>query len=344
MSVLELSLDCGPYDRTAALRTGEVRAAGIELIYAVPDEERQVFARMVRNGAFDIAEMALSYFLIRAVQEGPAALPFVALPVFPSRAFRHGFVFVNRRAGIRHPKDLEGRRVGCTEFRNTASVWIRGLLQERYDVDLDTVRWFEGGVNRPVPPSMRLDVAVARPTPSTHLPAGVTLDAMLAAGELDAVISPRVPASLGGGLVARLFPDAAAVEREHVDAGGVFPMMHVVVLRRSLHEAHPWVAESLFDAFDRAKAHAWEQLRASSTGPVTMLPWQDAAVAEVDERFGSDPWAYGLEPNRRALETFLRHLTQQGFTERVVDPASLFVPVVERGGEVPSGALGPSAR
>lgn len=332
MGDLPLSLDCGPYDRTQALRTGEVKPAGIDLTYVVPDEERQVFARMIQNQAFDLAEMAAMYYLVRSTQShGGDPFPFVGLPVFPSRAFRHGYVFVNTGAGIKSPQDLEGRSVGCTEFRNTASVWIRGLLQNEYDVDLDSITWFEGGVNRPVPPSMRLDLQMYRPTESTHIPAGATLSDMLAAGELDAVVSPRVPDSLRTPAVARLLPDFAERERSYYQETAVFPIMHIVVMRRNLYDRHPWVADSMYQAFVEAKARAMDLLRRSGA-PVTMLPWQLESVERMDSLLGPNPWVYGLEQNRPTLETLLTYLVQQGFLEESVDPATLFAPIVEQQG------------
>ncbi|MDF1596413.1 MAG: ABC transporter substrate-binding protein [Acidimicrobiia bacterium] len=330
MERLTLTLACGPYDRTEALRTGEVRPSGIDLVYLSVKESRQAFSRMVKNNAFDLAEMSCAYYLGRKVQGG---FPFVALPVFPSRRFRHGFVFVNAASGIETPKDLDGKRIGVPEYRVTAAVWVRGILRDEYGVDLRSVRWFEGGLNEPKSTqriaSSSLVFEMADPVDIEPIPAGDSMSDMLARGALDALISPRVPDSLSSSrMVRRLFPDHVEAEREYYGSTGIFPIMHTVVMKESLFERHPWVAESIYDAFVEARNVCWE-LYHRSGALKTMLPWQHEATAEADDLFGSDFWAYGLEPNRKTLETLMRYLVQQGFLADIQPIDGLFAPVVE---------------
>lgn len=330
---LAISLGCGPYDRTEALRYGEVRPAGIDLTYVTHLNARDIFARMVRNRAFDVAEMAGMYFLGRKAQRpAPGEFPFIGLPVFPSRRFRHGFVFVNADAGIEQPRDLEGRRIGILQFRNTASIWVRGILQNEYGVDLDTVEWVEGGLNLPASAPFnagtRLEFEMHRPPDLTHLDRDQTLSDALADGRIDALISPRVPTSLRSDAVRRLFEDYPAEERAYYRRTGVFPIMHLLVMRQDLHDEHPWVAESLYDAFVASRDRALELLHRSGAAK-TMLPWQISQLEEAEGLLGRELWSYGLESNRVALETLLTYLVQQGFVERPIELEEIFARVVE---------------
>ena len=244
-----LTIACGPYDRMEAIRTGDVRIEGIDPTYVAIQSPPEIFARMVKTGSFDVAEMSTSYYLIQRAKGG---FPFIALPVFPSRLFRHGFVFINTNAGIARPEDLAGKRIGVQEYRQTAAVWIRGILRNEFGVDLDGVQWLEGGVNVSRRPDTDFDLRPAKPISIETIAPGAMLSDMLAAGEIDALLGARRPASLGRHAdVARLLPDYRAREREYFQRTGIFPIMHTLVMREDLFRERPWVAERLWADFVR---------------------------------------------------------------------------------------------
>ncbi len=251
----------------------------------------------------------------------------MALPVFPSRLFRHGNIFVNRHGGIKEPKDLAGKRVGIQEYRQTALAWVRGFLRDDYGVETDTILWFEGGVNVPRTASPETDVRPTRNLSITPLPDDATLSDALAAGELDAVIAARRPECLKiSDDVSRLFPDFRAVERAYFERTGIFPIMHTLVMREELYQEILWIAASLYAACDGAKGWAAERLSYSGAMMV-MTPWLYDDLEEVDEVFGGDAWPYGLTANRPQLETFLRYLGEDGFIENSPPLEELFLPV-----------------
>jgi len=321
MPLLPVTLACGPYDRTEALRTGMIQPEGIALTYVAIQSPPEIFARMLTAEAFDVSEMSMAHSLIH---RGKGDFPFVALPVFPSRMFRHGYIFVNTKAGIRTPKDLEGRRIGVPEYSQTAAVWIRGLLQHEYGVDLSTLSWTSGGVNAP-----------GRPDALVNWPDGLTitkindraLNDLLVEGEIDALIGARRPAALGKDpRVARLFPDYRALEREYYRKTKLFPVMHTAVIREGFYREHRWIAESLYKAFTAAKSWALEQMRFSSSLRYT-LPWLHAELDETAALFGPDPWPYGLEANRHVLSTLVQYLVEQKLLARPLPLEELFVPL-----------------
>jgi 4,5-dihydroxyphthalate decarboxylase len=269
--------------------------------------------------------MSLSHYL---VQRAKGDFPFIALPIFPSRVFRHGFIFVNTDAGIRLPKDLEGKRVGVPEYRQTAAIWIRGILQHEYGVDLKRIHWFEGGVNTPRQPDAVMDLRPDGEIALELIPEGKTLNELLAAGDIDAYFGARQPFSLGKHpRVARLFPSYREVEREYYQKTGIFPIMHTLVLQEQVYQEHPWIAESLFKAFEEAKAWGMQQMRFSGTIRY-MLPWLFADIQELDELFHGDPWRYGLEENRTTLETLVQYLFDQRFLRERVAIEEMFAPIV----------------
>jgi 4,5-dihydroxyphthalate decarboxylase len=322
VTTLRLSLACGPYDRTEALRTGVVRPEGIDLVYVPIQSPPEIFSRMVTTECFDVSEMSCSLYFIRRSR---GDFPFVALPVFPSRMFRHGFVFVSRESGIESPKHLEGKRVGVPEYSQTAAVWIRGILQDEYGVDWRTCRWYTGGVNG----IGRPDALVEWPRQPLAIERVYdrTLNDMLVAGEIDALIGARIPKALGRDpRVARLFPDYRRVEQDYYRRTGIFPIMHTVVVRESVYRDHPWVVHSLYKAFVASKAWCLEQMRFSGALRYT-LPWLHTEIEEAERVLGADPWPYGLEPNRTTLETLGRYVVEQGFVDRVLPLEELFAPV-----------------
>jgi 4,5-dihydroxyphthalate decarboxylase len=252
--------------------------------------------------------------------------PFVAIPVFPSRFFRHSCIYVNRNSGIREPKDLIGKRVGNPEYQLTAGVWIRGILSDDYKVPVSSVIYFRGGEEEPgrteklaisLPPEIRLE----------SIPPDKTLSHMLRDGEIDAVYSPRMPSSFtpGSGNVRRLFEDYETVEKEYYKRTKIFPIMHTVVIRREIYEKHPWVAQSLYKAFVYAQREAYQDLYETAALKF-MLPWLIRHAEDTRDLMGPDFWSYGVEPNVHVLNTFLRYSFEQGLAKRLLTPQDLFVP------------------
>ena len=322
MTRLRLTLACGDYDRTRALEEGTVRPDGIELTYLrLPPEE--TFFRMVRHREFEVAELSLSSYALSLQQDPP---PFVGLPVFPSRMFRHGSIYINAAAGIDTPEDLRGRVVGTPEYQVTAGVWIRGILAEHHGVPVDSVTHLVGGQERPGRiEKLSLDlpdrIRVERIAPHQ------TLSQMLVGGEIDALFTPRLPRPFveRDPRVQRLFGDVTAAERAYHRTTGIFPIMHVVVVRRDVYDAHPWVAQSLCKAFALAKADAAERLYDSSALRF-MLPWLTSHLEETRTLLGDDYWSYGLQANHDVLATFLRYHHEQGLSRRLLRPDELFAP------------------
>lgn len=322
MSKLRLTLACWNYDRTRGLADGSVQPDGIELTYLnLPVEE--TFFRMLRYREFEIAEMSLSSYTVSLFRDD---LPFIAIPVFPSRVFRHASIFVSERSGIREPKDLIGRRVGNPEYQSTAQVWIRGILSDDYGVSPAGVEYWIGGEEQTgreeqialdLPPEFK----IRRVGPNQ------TLSQMLADGELDALYAPRVPSTLVTRPrdVRRLFENYAGVERAYYLKTRIFPIMHAVVIRRDIYCAHPWVAQSLYKAFVESQRLVYEDFK--ETGALkAMLPWLTSHVEELKRTMGHDWWPYGLDPNRHVIETFLRYHHEQGLSKRRLQPEELFAP------------------
>lgn len=317
-----LTLACAEYDRTAALQNRTVVPAGLDLDF-LPMYPGELFRRMARTQEFPAAEMSLGTY-VGMVSAGDDSL--VGIPVFPSRQFRHGSIFVHSRTGPSSLEELAGSAVGCMYYEQTASVWIRGMLQDDYGVDHRTIDWHVGGQDSPssgsrAPLDLPDDVRVHDIGQQT------SLDEMLAAGKLDALFAPHIPPSFerGDGVVRRLIPDFVRVEADYFARTGLFPIMHLVVLRRDFYEAHPWAARSLLEAFEEAKAKAEERLRFSGSLAV-MMPWLVDSLEFTDRIMGRDAWAYGLEANHGNLATFLRYCAEQSIIRRALDPAELFVP------------------
>ncbi len=323
---------CSNYDRTRALFDGRVPVDGIDLTCLdLPIEE--IFFRMLRHHEFDVAEMSLSSYALSLFSENPRL---VAIPVFPSRFFRHSCIFVNRDSGIREPKDLIGKRVGVPEYQMTAGVWIRGTLSDHHGVPVTSVRYFRGGEEEPGRPEK---IALSLP-PEIHLetiPPGKTLAAMLESGEIDALYTARMPSTFtagsgpagsgpaGSGNVRRLFENYQQVEQEYYSRTKIFPIMHVIAIRRDVYEKSPWVAQSLYKAFAKAQKIAYAELYEAGALAV-MLPWLTRHVEETRALMGQDFWPYGLERNAHTLETFLRYSFEQGLAKRALKPAELFAP------------------
>jgi 4,5-dihydroxyphthalate decarboxylase len=321
-SKLKLTFACWNYDRTRALADGRVRPEGIELNYLdLPVEE--TFFRMLRHREFDVAEMSLSSYVVSLFRKPQ---PFIAIPVFPSRFFRHSSIYIHAAAGIRKPKDLIGKRVGNPEYQMTAPVWIRGILADHYGVPVKSVTYFSGGEeepNRPeklkldLPPDIRVE----------RIGAKQTLSAMLASGEIDALYTARMPSSFarGDGKVKRLFENYVEVEKKYFGETGIFPIMHTVAIRREVYEKNRWIAQSLTKALTAAQRETYADLYQTAALKV-MLPWLIAHVEDTRREMGMDFWPYGLEANRKTLSTFLRYSHEQGLSKRSLQPEDLFAP------------------
>ena len=320
MPALRLTLACWDYDRTRALADGSVKPEGIDLIYLNQPVE-ETFFRMLRHREFDCSEMSLSSYTASLHAEEP---PFIAIPVFPSRFFRHSCIFVSAKSGIRKAEDLKGKRIGVPEYQMTAPVWIRGILSDEHGVKITDAQHLSGGEEEPgrdeklklnLPSSIRL-----RPIGPQQ-----TLARMLADGELDALVTARAPSTFHKepDKVRRLFPDYVEREKDYYRRTKIFPIMHTVVIRRDLYKKHPWVAQALFKAFSEAKAKAMALYDQTAALPA-MVPWLVAELEDTRREMGADWWPYGLAPNRAVLDTFLRYHHEQGLSKRRLAPEDLF--------------------
>ena len=322
MSKLRLSLGCWNYDRTRGLLEGRIQPDGIDLTYLnMPVEE--TFFRMLRHREFDVAEMSLSSYTVSLFRQQKR---FIAIPVFPSRFFRHSCIYVNANAGIREPKDLIGRKVGNPEYQMTAPVWIRGILQDEYGVPADSVTYCTGGEEEPGR-SEKLKLDLPPRIKVQPIGGGDTLAAMLRDGGIDALYTARMPSTYrtGGGKVQRLFENYMEVEQAYYRKTKIFPIMHTVAIRRSLYEEHPWVAMSLYKAFVQAQRETYDDLYVTAALKA-MLPWLTKHVEDARALMGDDFWPYGFAPNRETLATFLRYHHEQGLSKELLAPEELFAP------------------
>ncbi len=322
MGKIRLTLACWDYDRTRALQDGRVEVEGVDLTY-LPLRVEETFWRMLRYQEFDACELSMGSYLI-ARDKGHS--PFVTIPVFPSRAFRHSSIFINTGAGIQEPKDLIGKRVGLPEYQMTMAIWVRGILQHEYGVHPEKISWFTGGQEEPgridkvrhdLPPN--IDIRSIGP--------GMTLSSMLESGQLDALMSTYLPLPFvrRSPKVRRLFPNFRDVEREYYRRTKIFPIMHCVALREEVYQSYPWVAQSLCKAFCEAKTRCQESMYEFSALKY-MLAWSIAEMEEELEIFGDDLWPYGLEANRHGLETLVQYAHEQGLIQKTVDVKELFAP------------------
>lgn len=318
---IPITLACERYDRTEALRDGRIRPAGIELTY-LAERVENTFFRMARFQEFDAAELSLSSYVIGLTRDAP----FIAVPVFPSRMFRHSGIYVSAASGIEQPADLVGKQVGVAEYQLTANVWIRGILADEHGVPVDAVTYRTGGLHE----AGRIEKLAIDLPPGVHVTPvdrARTLSDMLASGELDALYSPRTPESFsrGDSGVRRLFDPSGPAEEEYFRRTGIFPIMHVLAIRRELYEQHRWIARSLYDAFEAAKALCAAGIDETAASRY-MLPWLHDEVARTRAILGEDYWPYGLDRNRDVLRTFLRYSHEQGLATRLLEPEELFAP------------------
>ena len=318
---LELSIAVGDYDRIRPLVDGSVQIDGVQPIFMLLSPE-EIFFRALRHADFDVCELSLSSFAVRTARGDN---PYVGVPVFPSRTFRHTSIVVRTDRGIRVPDDLRGRRLGTPEYQLTACVWARGLLSDEFGVSPSQVTWVRGGMEQPgrlekidldLPAGVRLE-----PAPSDR-----TLNELLEQGEIDGLVSPRLPAGFGrDSRIGWLFADPMGAALDYYRRTGIFPIMHLLGVRRSLAERHPWLPAALAKAFEQAKAACFARLSDTSATKV-MLPFVEELLLAVRRDMGEDYWPYGLERNRNTLETFLRHHHEQGLSARRLAPEELFHP------------------
>jgi 4,5-dihydroxyphthalate decarboxylase len=314
---LQLSYAGHLSDRVQDMYYGVVRPEGIDLHFiALPPVE--AFNRMLRN-EFHCGEMSFSTYVIRLAR---GDLPFVAIPVFPARTFRHGAIYVNTRAGIAGPRDLIGRRVGVPEYQMTAAVWVRGLLRHEYDVRPEDLHWITGGLAMPGRKPL-VDVAV--PGIRVEYVEDSTLFDMLLSGGIDALIAPQVPPAIREGRreVGYLFPNFPEVERAYFRKTGIFPIMHVVVMQKDVYAQQPWIAASLTRAFEIAKDNCFSRLDAQEPLPVS-IPWSHCLADDVRGLMGRDFWPYGMKKNRKTIEALCSYAFEQGLVPRLVSADELF--------------------
>ncbi len=321
MTKLQLSVAMGDYDRTRALYDGRVQIDGVDPVYMLLNPE-EMFFRAMRSRDFDIAELSFSSYLVKHSQ---GDCPYIAVPVFLSRAFRHTSIYV-RKDRIKHPADLKGRRVGLPEYQLTANVWARAILQDDYGVWPEDITWVRGGIDTPgrpekitlqLPPGVKVEAA----------PEGSTISELLDRGEIDGFIGPRPPnrVALRNPNIGWLFDDPTAEAKDYYRRTGVFPIMHVVGIRKELAQAHPWLPAAVVKAFTASKAQALKLLSDTSATKVT-LPFVEEQLKAARESLGEDYWSYGVQAARKTLETFVRHHHAQGLSKRLMAVEELFHP------------------
>src|SRR6516162_8604733 len=323
MAKLNLSIAVGDYDRNRPLIDGAVRIDGVDPVFMTLSPE-EIFFRAFRSTDFDICELSLSSYTVKTAL---GQCPYVGIPAFVSKAFRHTSIYV-RTDRIKEPADLKGKKVGVPEYQLTANVWARAILFEDFAVSPADIHWIRGGIEelgRPekivvrLPPGVRLDDA----------PQGATISGLLEKGEIDGFIAPRPPSFIERGHpdVGWLFRDPVAAAKEWYRRTAIFPIMHLIGIRRRLAEAHPWLPVAAFKAFEQSKTAALAALSDTSATKVT-LPFVEETLKSVRELMGRDFWSYGVEPNRKALEFFLRHHHAQGLSARLMTVEEVFHPSV----------------
>ncbi len=325
MAKLQLNFACALYDRMQPLYTGEVQPEGIDLNFIPIELPRPIFDRMSGGLEFDVAEYSSSEFVQRfAAKE----CPFVAIPIFPSRCFRHSFISVSRRSGIKTPKDLEGKRVGLPLYTMTAAIFIRGLLQHEYGVNLDKIHWVQGAINEGGAHGAPTVLPLLKHVPIEINKSGKSLSDLIEQGDVDATLGTSLPEAIRHNPeIKRLFPNFRELEKEYYGRTNIYPIMHLVAIRKDVYEKHPFVATSLVNAFTKSKEIALQKmfnLRALRY----MLPWMTDDLDEIYDVFGGDPWPYGVEKNRATLDALITYLVDQALVAPENRPTvdDLFVP------------------
>jgi 4,5-dihydroxyphthalate decarboxylase len=320
MPKLNLSVAVGDYDRNRPLISGAVAIDGVEPVFMTLGPE-EIFFRALRTQDFDICELSLSSFTVNTAR---GTSPYVGVPAFVSRAFRHTSIYV-RTDRIKKPKDLKGKKVGVPEYQLTANVWARAILENDFGVRPRDIHWVRGGIEHPGRPE-KISIKLPKGVKLSNAPEGATISQMLADGKLDGFIAPRPP-FLGRPHkdIGWLFRDPVAAARDYYKRTGIFPIMHLIGVRGTLAEKHPWLPAAVFKAFEQSKAMALEALSDTSATKVT-LPFLEETLKATRDLMGEDYWAYGVEANRKTLEAFLRHHHAQGLSPRLVKVEELFHP------------------
>lgn len=322
MSKLRLSIAVGNYDRMRPLVDGDVQMEGVDPTFMLQDPE-EIFFRALRHADYDICELSLSSY---SVKTAAGTSQYVAVPVFPSRAFRHTSVYIRSDRDINRPKDLKGKRIGVPEYQLTANVWVRLFLEEEYGVKASDVTWVRGGyedaervekISLTLPADIRLENA----------PEGRTISSLLETGEVDAVIGPRAPSCFDRGApnVKYLFDNPHAAAADWYRRTSLFPIMHTLGIRRTLVEQHPWLPASVVKAFEKSKAIALARLGDTSASKVT-LPFAEDQLRAARELMGTDFWSYGFAANEHVLNRFLKRHYDEGLSSRLLKAQELFHP------------------
>jgi 4,5-dihydroxyphthalate decarboxylase len=319
----KLTLAFGVNDRTVPLLTGEVTVPGASVTYVPIAEPREIFDRMAGGEEFDLAEMSMSEYICRYVA---GECPFVALPVFPSRIFRHSMIAVNRTR-IKTPADLAGKRIGVALYTMTAAVFIRGLLAHDHGVDFADVTWVQGAINHAMDHGNPTAMPLVRPARIEHNHTGRSLSDLIDAGEIDAVIGTSMPDCMKTNAdIVRLFPDFREREQDYFRRTRIFPIMHTLVMRKDVYERDPSLGQRFYTAFDVAKSISRRRMNRVGT-LAYMLPWMIDDIDEIGRVFGGDPWPYGVEPNRPTLDALVTYLAEQDMIAHTVPVDELFVPI-----------------
>jgi 4,5-dihydroxyphthalate decarboxylase len=320
---IPITLACGDYDRTRAIKDGRVTVEGCDVTY-LPMEPEEAFHRAFKHQEFDVCELSCSSY-VRTVDAGTS--PYVGVPAFVSRLFRHSAIYIRTDRGIKQPSDLKGKVIGLPEYQITAVVWLRGILQDEYGVKPTDISWRQGGIEEPgrtertpLKPIPGLDL---RPVPDK------ALSKMLEAGELDAMFSARAPSCFvrGAPNIARLFPDYREMEKAYYRKTQMFPIMHLIGVKKHLVERHPWLPASLYKAFVEAKKYAMHDVRDINALLVT-LPWLIAEAEESVALMGEDFWRYGVKENAKEIDALTRYAFEQGLVSRKLSLEELFPPSV----------------
>jgi len=321
MARLNLSIAVRDYDRTRPLFDGLVQIDGVDPVFMALDPE-EIFFRAFRHAEFDVCELSMSSFTVKTAQGG---CPYVGVPAFVSRAFRHTSIYV-RADRIKKPADLKGKKIGVPEYQLTANVWARAILQDDHGIKPSDIHWIRGGLTD-AGRVEKISIALPKDVKLEDAPEGRTLSSMLETGEIDGFIGPRVPAPFERGHphVGWLFADPVAAAKDYYRRTGIFPIMHIVGVRRELVDRHPWLPAAVFKAFERSKTLALEKLSDTSSTKVT-LPFVEERLMEARALMGADFWSYGVEKNRKVLDYFLGQHHAQGLSARRVSVDELFHP------------------
>jgi len=326
MSRLKLKFACSRYDRIEPLRDGRVQPEGIDLTTVSNLGVRELFDHMMKGDEFDLAEFSSSEHIAMTCSEGS---PFVALPVFVSKAFRLGFVTINRKKGIRTAKDLEGKRIGVPLYTMSAALWCRGVLEDEYGVDFSGVTWVQGAVEKPGSHGNPHPPPLLKPVKIEFNTTPYSLGELLAKGEIDAILGAVLPPQLRTHEdVVRLFPGFREIEKDYYRRTRIHPIMHLVAIRKPVFEKNSWIAKSLYAAFNQAKAIAWDEAIYDGAQKY-MLPFLYDDIEEVHQVFDGDPWPYGIEKNRPTLLKQIEFMHRQNMIDRRPSLEELFVDVGE---------------